>query len=219
MDAQDGGRLALPGGRVGVVAIIRLRQCEPVDELLEALLEGGLRTVEVTLPTPGSLAAVRRWTGDDRVVAGVGTVRTPADAEAAVSAGAAFLVTPTTRPDVLAAAQGSRVPVVSGALTPSEIDLAWQHGAAAVKVFPVSALGGASYVRAVREPLDDVLLLPTGGVDHTTAGEFARAGCVGVGAGSALVSERLVADGDWVALRDRASRFVAGWQAGLDDRG
>lgn len=218
MDAEDRSRLVLPGGRVGVVAIIRLRGCEPPDELLDALLDGGVRTVEVTLPTPGSLAAVRRWSGDDRVSTGVGTVRTPGDADAAAAAGATFLVTPTTRPEVLAAAARADLPVVSGALTPTEIDLAWQSGAAAVKVFPVSAVGGVSYVRAVREPLDDVLLLPTGGVDDTTAGDFARAGCVGVGAGSALVSERLVTDGDWAALRERAGRFVASWQAGLGPR-
>ena len=218
MDGTDPSRLELPGGQVGVVAIVRLRDHEPVDELLTALLDGGVRTVEVTLPTPGALAAVRRWTGDDRVVAGVGTIRTQQDALTAAGAGAAFLVTPTTVPEVLAAAARHAVPVVSGALTPTEIDRAWQSGAAAVKVFPVSAVGGASYVRAVREPLDDVLLLPTGGVDDTTAGEFARAGCVGIGAGSALVAERLVAAGDWVALRDRACRFVDSWHAGLGDR-
>lgn len=219
MQDRDSSRAVLPGGRVGVVAIIRLRGCEPGDELLSALVAGGLRTVEVTLPTPGALRAVRRWSTGGRVVAGVGTVRTPADVVLAAEAGAAFLVTPTTRTDVLAAAADHGLPVVSGALTPSEIDLAWQHGAAAVKVFPVSAVGGVAYVRAVREPLDDVLLLPTGGVDETTAADYARAGCVGVGAGSALVSERLVAAGDWPALTDRARRFVEGWQQGLDDRG
>jgi len=216
---QVGTRLQLPGGRVGVVAIVRLRGCEPVDELLGALVEGGVRTVEVTLPTPGALPAVRRWSRDDRVTAGVGTVRTPQEAVVPAEAGAAFLVTPTTRTEVLDAAAGRGVPVVSGALTPTEIDLAWGHGAAAVKVFPVSALGGAAYLRAVREPLDDVVLLPTGGVDVAAAAEFARLGCLGVGVGSALVSEQLVLDRDWAALADRASRFVRSWQAGLADRG
>jgi len=111
-------RLQLPGGRVGVVAIVRLRGCEPVDELLGALVEGGVRTVEVTLPTPGALPAVRRWY---RVTAGVGTVRTPQEAVVAAEAGAAFLVTPTTRTEVLDAAAGRGVPVVSGALTPTEM--------------------------------------------------------------------------------------------------
>ena len=219
MDAPDRARAALPGGRPGVVAIVRLRTCEPVDELLEALVAGGVRAVEVTLPTTGSLAAVRRWSQDDRVTAGVGTVRAPGHVALAAQAGAAFLVTPTTRVEVLDAAAERGLPVVSGALTPTEIDLAWGAGAAAVKVFPVSTVGGAAYLRAVREPLDDAALLAAGGVDVAATAEYARSGCVGVGVGSALVSEQLVADRDWAGLTERARRFVAGWQAGLDGRG
>ncbi len=218
MDGPDRARLQLPQGG-GVVAIVRLRRCEPADELLEALLSGGVRTVEVTLPTPGALDAVRRWSRDPRVSAGVGTVRTAQDVVVAAEAGAEFLVTPTTRTEVLDAAAQRGLPVVSGALTPSEIDLAWGHGAAAVKVFPVTSVGGAAYLRAVREPLDDVVLLPTGGVDVASTQEFARMGCVGVGVGSALVSEELVAAGDWEALRERAQRFVSSWHAGVDQRG
>lgn len=216
MDGPERPRLPQDAG---VVAIVRLRRCAPPDDLLEALVAGGVRTVEVTLPTPGGLDAVRRWSRDPRVTAGVGTVRTPQDAVAAADAGAEFLVTPTTRTEVLDAAARRGVPVVSGALTPTEIDLAWSSGAAAVKVFPVSAVGGAAYLRAVREPLDDVVLLPTGGVDVASTEEFARMGCAGVGVGSALISEQLVADGDWDALRERARRFVAGWHAGRAQRG
>lgn len=219
MHGQDRTRLELPGGRVGVVAIVRLRAHEPDDKLLDALVDGGVQTVEVTLPTPGALDAVRRWSGDGRVTVGVGTVRTPKDAVAAAEAGAAFLVTPTTRTAVLEAAAERRVPVVCGALTPTEIDVAWARGAAAVKVFPVATVGGPAYVRAVREPLDDVLLLPTGGVDVASTEEFARAGCVGVGIGGGLVAEQLVADRDWSTLSRRASRFVAAWRTGLDGRG
>lgn len=219
---QDSNRTrpALPGGgRVGVVAIIRLRAHEPDDDLLEALLDGGVRTVEVTLPTPGALDAVTRWSSDERVTVGVGTVRAPQDAIAAAEAGAAFLVTPTTRIAVLDAAAERGVPVVSGALTPTEIDVAWGHGAAAVKVFPVAAVGGADYVRAVREPLDDVALLPTGGVDVASTGQLARVGCVGVGIGGGLVAEQLVAARDWSTLSERAARFVAAWQQGADSSG
>lgn len=219
MHGQDWTRPRLSDGTVGVVAIVRLRDNEPGDELLDALLDGGVRFVEVTLPTPGSLDAVRRWTGDGRAVVGVGTVRTPQDAVAAADAGAAFLVTPTTRPAVLEAAAERGVPIVCGALTPTEVDVAWAHGAAAVKVFPVAMVGGASYVRALREPLDDVLLLPTGGVDVASTQDFARAGCVGVGIGSAMVGEQLVADRDWSAVARRAGSFVAAWQTGLDIRG
>lgn len=218
MHSQD-ARATLLGGQVGVLAIVRLRAHEPDDELLDALLDGGVHTVEVTLPTPGSLDAVRRWSGDDRATIGVGTVRSAQDVVAAAEAGAAFLVTPTTRAAVLEAASQHRLPVVCGALTPTEIDVAWGLGAAAVKVFPIAPVGGPAYVRAVREPLDDVLLLPTGGVDVASTQEFARAGCVGVGIGGALVDEQVVADRDWPELTRRASRFVAAWRSGLDSRG
>lgn len=154
MQGEDRTRPELPGGQVGVVAIVRLRAHEPSNELLDALVDGGVVSVEVILPTPSALDAVRRWSSDERVTVGVGTVRTPQDAVMAAEAGAAFLVTPTTRTAVLEAAVESRVPVVCGAPTPTEIDVAWAHGAAAVKVLPVAMVGGPAYVRAVLEPLD-----------------------------------------------------------------
>lgn len=103
-------------------------------------------------------------------------------------------------------------------MTPTEIDTAWRQGAAAVKVFPVAAVGGPGYVRAVREPLDDVPLIPTGGVDAEATRAYARLGCVGVGVGSALVSEPIVAARDWSTLQQRAARFTAAWREGLADR-
>jgi 2-dehydro-3-deoxyphosphogluconate aldolase/(4S)-4-hydroxy-2-oxoglutarate aldolase len=225
---QDGPRLQVPGGAVGVLAIVRLRRREPDDALLAALVDGGVRAVEVTLPTPGALAAVRRWAGEERVTVGVGTVRTPADAHAAADAGAAFLVTPTVRPDVLAAAAARGLPVLCGALTPTEIDLAWSCGAAGVKVFPAAQVGGPAYLRAVREPLDDVALLPTGGVDVAAARAYAADGCLGVGVGSALVAERLLEGGaDGGAgraaagldeVRERARAFVSAWADGVAAR-
>jgi 2-dehydro-3-deoxyphosphogluconate aldolase / (4S)-4-hydroxy-2-oxoglutarate aldolase len=201
----------------GVMAIVRLRRHEPADALFDALLAGGVDSVEVTLPSPGSLAAVARWVGRAEISVGVGTVRSADDVIAAVDAGAQFVVTPTIVPEVVAACVEQSVPVVSGALTPSEIDAAWRHGATAVKVFPVANVGGPAYVRAVREPLDDVPLLPTGGVDVGSTREYARLGCVGVGVGGALVSETVVAQQDWAELTARAKDFAAAWQEGLAD--
>ncbi|GII92337.1 bifunctional 4-hydroxy-2-oxoglutarate aldolase/2-dehydro-3-deoxy-phosphogluconate aldolase [Sinosporangium siamense] len=203
----------------GVVAIIRLRDREPVDAIASALLEGGVTLMEVTLPTPGALAAVTRWNTHPGVVAGAGTVRTAADAEAAIDAGARFLVTPTTVPAVLGLARAAGVPVACGALTPTEIDLAAGYGAAAVKVFPVAALGGPGYIRAVREPLDDVPLLPTGGVRLADVPAYAGAGCAGVGVGGALVSAELAAGRRWADLTERARAFTAAWhgERGRDD--
>lgn len=199
----------------GVLAIVRLRRHQPDDALFDALVAAGVDAVEVTLPTPGSLQAVERWVGRAVLSVGVGTVRSVQDVAAAADAGAQFVVTPTTVGEVIDACVQRSVPVVSGALSPTEIDTAWRHGATAVKVFPVATVGGPAYVRAVREPLDDVPLLPTGGVDVESTREYARLGCIGVGIGGALVSEPLVAAGDWAELTARAKQFVAAWHEGL----
>ncbi|MGH3366355.1 MAG: bifunctional 4-hydroxy-2-oxoglutarate aldolase/2-dehydro-3-deoxy-phosphogluconate aldolase [Nocardioidaceae bacterium] len=202
----------------GVVAIIRLREHQPADALLDALVAAGVDAIEVTLPTPGSLEAVRRWVAKTSMTVGVGTVRTPTEAARAIDAGAQFLVTPTTVPQVVESATARAVPTVCGALTPTEIDTAWQLGATAVKVFPVATAGGPAYVRSIQEPLDDVRLLPTGGVTVESTREYARLGCTGVGVGSALASEALVAGQQWTELSERAAEFVTAWEEGQKDR-
>lgn len=199
----------------GVIAIVRLRTNEPADEVLEHLVAGGITAVEVTLPSPGSLAAVRRWRTRSDVRVGVGTVISAQDAELAIEAGAQFLVTPTTSLPVLSTAGQAGVPVACGALTPTEIQLAWESGAWSVKVFPIDAMGGARYIRNLKGPLPDIPLLPTGGVTVVTTTEYAEVGCVGVGIGSALVDEATVAEGAWERLRERAGAFVAAWEKGL----
>jgi 2-dehydro-3-deoxyphosphogluconate aldolase/(4S)-4-hydroxy-2-oxoglutarate aldolase len=199
----------------GVIAIVRLRTNEPADEVLEHLVAGGITAVEVTLPSPGSLAAVRRWRSRSDVRVGVGTVISAQDAERAIEAGAQFLVTPTTSLPVLSTAGQAGVPVACGALTPTEIQLAWDSGAWSVKVFPIDAMGGARYIRNLKGPLPDIPLLPTGGVTVATTTEYAEVGCVGVGIGSALVDEATVAEGAWERLRERAGAFVTAWEKGL----
>lgn len=202
-----------PGrGRLGtarIVAIIRLRDGTRLVRIATELADAGLRAVEITLPTPLALDAVtalRPIIGEHCAV-GVGTIRRPSDVQAAFDAGAQFLVTPTMNAGVLAEALRLEIPVICGALTPSEIDNAWSAGAAIVKVFPAS-LGGPSYISEVRAPLDDIPLLPTGGVTAEMVGPYAAAGAVGVGVGSALVAASVVAAEDWAALRLRAARFT-----------
>ncbi|HEY4023263.1 MAG TPA: bifunctional 4-hydroxy-2-oxoglutarate aldolase/2-dehydro-3-deoxy-phosphogluconate aldolase [Pseudonocardiaceae bacterium] len=199
----------------GVIAIVRLRSNEPADEVLDHLVAGGITAVEVTLPSPGSLAAVRRWRGRADVRIGMGTVITAQDAERSIEAGAQFLVTPTTSLPVLNTAAQAGIPVACGALTPTEIQLAWDSGAWTVKVFPIDAMGGARYVRNLKGPLPDIPLVPTGGVTVATTAEYAEVGCVGVGIGSALVDESTVAEGAWARLTERAGAFVAAWEKGL----
>ncbi|MGH1564708.1 bifunctional 4-hydroxy-2-oxoglutarate aldolase/2-dehydro-3-deoxy-phosphogluconate aldolase [Mumia sp. DW29H23] len=209
--------MAVPESPIrGIVAIVRLRRETPTDALLDALLAGGVRQVEITVDSPSAHEVISRWARRGDALVGAGTIRTAADAEAAIAAGAQFLVTPTTVDAVLDTARTRGVPVACGALTPTEIDDAWSRGAAAVKVFPIGTVGGVSYLKAVRAPLHDVPLLPTGGVDAGNITAYAAAGAVGVGVGSSLVSEDLVAAGDWDAVRERALSLVEAWEAGRD---
>lgn len=198
----------------GIVAIVRLRHSAPTEQILEALLEGGIRHIEITLPTPGSLQAITRWQATDAAVVGAGTVRTADDVARAADAGARFLVTPTTSMPVLEAADRAGLPVICGALTPSEIDTA-ARAAALVKVFPIDAVGGLAYLTAIAAPLSDIGFVPTGGVDVPSARSYAAFGCAGVGVGSALIDEQAVADGRWSLLRERASAFTQAWADGV----
>ena len=201
----------------GVIAIVRLNRIEPSEHILHALLEGGIRNVEVTLSTPGSIAAITNWQKFDSAIVGAGTVRTVDDVTQAADAGAKFLVTPTTSLPVLEAAERLGLPVICGAMTPSEIDLA-AKSAALVKIFPIEAIGGLAYLKAIAAPLNDIGFVPTGGVDAETATDYAAFGCAGVGIGSALVNEASVIDKKWSEIRDRASTFTKAWEKGRANR-
>lgn len=200
----------------GVIAIVRLRDRSPADEILDCLLSSGIDRIEITIGTPDALRAVERWRERTSALIGVGSVRTVADVERATAAGAQFLVAPTTNISVLAAAREAGVPVVCGALTPTEIDTAWRNGAAAVKVFPVDCVGGPRYVRAISAPLPDVPLVPTGGVDVASTRAYAALGCAGVGVGSRLVDEASVAERAFAPITARAAQFVAAWREGRE---
>jgi 2-dehydro-3-deoxyphosphogluconate aldolase / (4S)-4-hydroxy-2-oxoglutarate aldolase len=194
-----------------VVAILRAATADRFAEVARVLRDAGVRNLELTLTSRGALAAFAGVRAElpDGVLLGVGTVRSAADVDAAVDAGAAYLVTPLLRPEVVARAVQRQVPVIAGALTPSEIDAAWAAGAAAVKVFPVSAVGGPAYVTAVRAPLPEVPLVPTGGVGLDDVGAYLAAGAVAVGGGSPLLGDAGQAGGDLDRLADRARRAVA----------
>jgi 2-dehydro-3-deoxyphosphogluconate aldolase/(4S)-4-hydroxy-2-oxoglutarate aldolase len=196
---------------VPVVAILRAADAGRFLEVGRVLYEGGIRAVEVTLTSRGALAAFGRLAeelpGD--AMLGVGTVRSVAGAEEAVAAGATYLVAPDFRPEVVGWAVERGVPVVPGALTPSEVAAAWAAGATAVKVFPVSAVGGPAYLKAIRAPLPEVPLVPTGGVGLEDVGAYLAAGAAAVGIGSPLLGDAGDPGGDLGALADRARRVVA----------
>jgi 2-dehydro-3-deoxyphosphogluconate aldolase/(4S)-4-hydroxy-2-oxoglutarate aldolase len=198
--------------RAGVIVpVIRAGSSEAALAIAGALVEGGIRTLEITMTVPDALAtiaAVATRFGSSALL-GAGTVTTGAMAAQAIDAGACFLVTPAVVPDVIAVARDRQVAVLPGALTPTEVLAAWTAGGDIIKVFPASAVGGASYLRALKGPFPDIPLCPTGGVNLETIGEFLTAGADAVGVGGELVLKAAVARGDYAAITDMARRYVA----------
>jgi 2-dehydro-3-deoxyphosphogluconate aldolase/(4S)-4-hydroxy-2-oxoglutarate aldolase len=195
--------------RSRVVAVLRAADAARFADVAAVLAEAGIRCIEFTLSSAGALDALRKFTeaSPPGVVVGAGTVLDAESASAAVDSGAAYLISPALCLDVVARAGELGVPVLPGAFSPSEILQAWRSGASAVKVFPASQAGGPDYIRAVRAPLPQIPLVPTGGISIADAPEYLRAGAVAVGLGRPLVGDA-GADGDLDALRQRAEELV-----------
>jgi len=189
----------------GVVAVIRLSDPKKLHAVIEAIIQGGVRGIEITLTVPGAIdqIAMAREAFGDRILLGVGSVRARAEAAAAVEAGARFVVSPIFREEVVAAAHELGVPAFPGAFTPTEIATAVRAGADIVKVFPADVVG-MPFFKAVRAPMPELKLMPTGGVTLTNAADWLAAGACAVGIGSALITKSAVADGDYDALKSNA---------------
>jgi 2-dehydro-3-deoxyphosphogluconate aldolase/(4S)-4-hydroxy-2-oxoglutarate aldolase len=173
----------------GVIPVVRADSEDAALRVVESLAEGGLRVFEITMTVPGALALVGRLVkslGGDALV-GVGSVLDAETARACAATGADFVVSPALNLDVVACCRARGLAVMPGALTPTEIATAWKAGADLVKVFPVSAMGGANYIRAIRAPMPQVGLVPTGGVTLDNVGGFIAAGACAVGVGANLV--------------------------------
>ncbi len=193
----------------GIVAVLRARQSIDLVEIVRALNAGGIRAVEVTMTVPGALgilAEARRSLGAD-VMLGVGTVLDAETARAALVAGADFIVSPTLNLEVIRMCRRYDKLVMPGAFTPTEILQAQEAGADVVKVFPAHVLGPA-FLKALREPLPQVRLMPTGGIHLKNAGEFIRSGACCLGIGGGLVEPQTLAAGDYRTLSARAREFV-----------
>ena len=196
--------------RERVVAIIRLDDPDKLRSVIEALAEGGVRVIEVTMTVPRAIELIAQVAGSahDDVMIGAGTVLDAATARQAIDAGARFVVSPVFRREVLAACHERGVPAMPGCFTPTEILDAWDAGADIVKIFPSTALG-PTFIKDVRAPLPQVKLMPTGGVSIDNAADWLRAGAVAVGIGSALVDAAAVKAGDFASLTRRAEQMVA----------
>lgn len=196
---------------IGIIPVVRADSAAAATRVIESLADAELTVAEVTMTVPDAIdviaSAAKRFAG--RIVLGAGTVTDAAQAQDAVRAGAEFLVSPGLVPGVIATARTGGVAVLPGALTPTELMHALAAGADMVKIFPVQAVGGASYVRALRGPFPDALLVPTGGVTLQTAGDFIRAGAAALGVGSELISRDMVERGDYPAIGGLARDFLA----------
>ena len=198
----------------GVIAVVRALRREQVLPLAEALVAGGLTAIEITTSTPDAIAAIREVSEKlgDRALIGVGTILKPFDCLAALQAGAQFVVSPICRTDLVPLAHHANKPVMLGAYTPTEAQLAHEAGADFVKLFPAEGLGVA-YLKSLLAPLPHLRLVPTGGVDENNLASFFKAGAVAVGVGSSLISKEILQSNDWPRLTTRAAEFIAAARA------
>lgn len=194
----------------GVLAVLRAPSPEQALNAAEAIIRGGITGIEVTYSTPDAPAVIRELIArhGDSAYIGAGTVTTPEQATAAAQAGAEFLVSPGTLPDLTRAMLDTDRVVMTGALTPTEVMVALDLGVDVVKIFPAS-LGGPAYLGALRGPFPDAPLMPTGGVKPDNVADWFAAGAVAVGAGGDLANSASIAASDWSDLESRAVSFAA----------
>ena len=196
--------------RAGVVAVIRIKEPQRLRAVVDALGEGGLTALEVTMTVPGAVELIAELapTMPPGFLLGAGTVTDAGTARRVIDAGARFVVSPVFRRDVLEACHTRDVAVMPGCFSPTEILDAWEAGADIVKVFPATALG-PGFIKDIRGPMPEVKLMPTGGVTLDNAGDWIRAGAVAVGVGTALTDAKAIAAGDYATLRANAERIVS----------
>ncbi len=194
----------------GIVAVIRTPDSRQLVEVAKALVDGGVTVAEITMTVPHAIDALRevRQALGDRLLLGAGTVLDAETARAVILAGAEFIVAPTLNCDVIRLCRRYDKLVMPGAFTPAEILTAWEAGADIVKVFPADVVGPA-FFKAVRAPLPQIKLMPTGGVDLTTAAGFLQAGACCLGVGSQLVEPKAVSLRNFDRIRELAAQYVA----------
>lgn len=191
------------------IAVIRAPTVELGMQMAKAVIEGGIRLIEVTWNSHQAAKLIHQLRAESPTcMVGVGTILTLDQWWEAIAAGAQFFFTPHIQLEMIQTAAEQQVPIIPGALSPTEIVTAWQAGAVAVKVFPIQSVGGASYVRHLQGPLGHIPLIPTGGVTIDNAKEFLQAGAIAVGLSGQLFPQEAIANGNWVEVTQRARTLL-----------
>ena len=196
--------------RCGLIPVLRARNISQAHAVVQAMLAGGVTVVEVTMTVPGAVDLLkelkREYAG--QLLLGSGTVTTAQQAEATIEAGAEFVVSPSLHPQVITATKALKKLSIPGALTPTEVITAWETGADYVKIFPCSAMGGASYLKSLLAPFPFLKLIPTGGVTVQSAESFLRAGARALGVGSDLVNLAAIDSGAPEFITETARAYL-----------
>ena len=196
---------------IGIVPVVRAASAENAIQAVEAIYNGGIRAAEITMTVPGAVRVLEKVADrfGDKIMLGAGTVLDAETARICMLAGAEFIVSPALRPAVIEIAKRYSKVVCPGALTPTEVITAWEAGADVVKVFPCGNVGGAKYIKALKGPFPQVEMIPTGGVNLETAADFLKAGACALGVGGELVDAKLMKDGRYDQIEERAKQFLA----------
>jgi 2-dehydro-3-deoxyphosphogluconate aldolase/(4S)-4-hydroxy-2-oxoglutarate aldolase len=195
---------------IGLIPVVRATSADEAMRAIDAIREGGISVLEITMTVPGAVKLIEEVAnryGSDALV-GAGTVLDPETATACISSGARFVVSPALNLDTIACCRQRDIAVMPGALTPTEVVQAWNAGADFVKVFPAGAVGGPSYLKALKAPLPQIELVPTGGVSLKTAADFIRAGASALGVGADLVDISAIREGQSALITERAKQFI-----------
>lgn len=196
--------------RVGLIPVLRARNAGQAHAVVQAMIAGGVTVVEVTMTVPGAIDVLKELKQEygTKLLLGSGTVTTAAEAQQTINAGAEFVVSPSLHTEVIQVTRTNGKLSIPGALTPTEVITAHRAGADYVKIFPCSAMGGASYLKSLLAPFPFLKLIPTGGVTLETAASFIRAGARALGVGSDLVNLAAIDAGRPETITDTARAYL-----------
>ncbi|MBS3919677.1 MAG: bifunctional 2-keto-4-hydroxyglutarate aldolase/2-keto-3-deoxy-6-phosphogluconate aldolase [Deltaproteobacteria bacterium] len=194
----------------GVIPVVRVSSAQEAIEVSDAIKAGGISLIEITMSVQGAIDVIKELTRKykDEIIMGAGTILDPETGRAALLAGAQFIVSPTLNLDLIQLAHRYSAVVIPGAMTPTEILTAWNAGADMVKVFPAAQLGGPEYLKAIRGPLPQILLVPTGGVNLQNVGAFIKAGATALGVGGELVDKKAVKEKKFNVITENTRAFL-----------